>query len=364
MRRIRKNPLCFKPIGALGPMLPRSAESLGPSDSEHLATIERLKNEAIERSKDLTRANVELEARQAELKTALAKHEEIHARLEDEIEDKSRIERELQMAHKLEAVGQLASGIAHEINTPTQYIGNNVHFLADAFTDLQMLLAKYKEAIDARADTRACNHLALTAQELAKEIDIGFLYEEIPDAFTAITEGIGTISTIVGAMRNFAHPDSDFKELGDINRAIESTLAVAHSEYRYQAIIKTDFDEVPMIPCLLGGLNQVFLNLVVNAAHAIADSGKSLDEGIIAIKTWADDDAALLYVTIKDNGCGMSLTTRARIFDPFFTTKEVGRGTGQGLSIAQDIIVNKHQGQITADSRLGKGTTFTISLPL
>ncbi len=348
-------------------MLPSSAEaanSSGPSRSEQLATIARLKKEAISRSEDLARANAELEAKQAELEVALAKLVETHTRLEDEMEDKSRIKRELQMAHKLEAVGQLASGIAHEINTPTQYIGNNVQFLADAFADLRTLLAKYEEALDARADTKACNHLALTVREVSKEIDIDFLYEEIPDAFTAITEGISTISTIVGAMRNFAHPNSDFKELCDINRAIESTLAVAHSEYRYQAVIKTDFNEVPMIPCLLGGLNQVFLNLVVNAAHAIADSDKCLDEGIIEIKTWADEGAGLLHVTIKDNGCGMSLTTRARIFDPFFTTKEVGRGTGQGLAIAQDIIVNKHQGQISVDSRLGKGSTFTISLPL
>ncbi|MCP4445811.1 MAG: response regulator [Myxococcales bacterium] len=328
------------------------------------SSIDRFESDAQVRALELSIANTQLHSKQSELQGALDKLVETNSRLQIELKEKSRIERELQIAHKLEAVGQLAAGIAHEINIPTQYIGSNIHFLGEAFSDLQAVVSKFKEAYEARANEASCHELLLAAEKEADEVDIGFLYEEIPDAFCAISEGITTISTIVGAMRNFAHPDSEIKELGDINRAIDSTLAVAHSEYRYLAEIDSKLDDIPLVPCLLGGLNQVFLNLIVNAAHAIADSGKSVDDGIITIRTWADTQAGLLKITFKDNGCGMDEATKERIFDPFFTTKDVGRGTGQGLAIARDIVVDKHDGQLTADSVVGEGTVFTISLPL
>ena len=329
-----------------------------------LSSINQFESDAEVRARELAGANYQLHAKQTALQGALDKLVETNTRLQQEIKEKSRIARELQVAQKLEAVGQLAAGIAHEINTPTQYIGNNIHFLVEAFGDLQTVVSKFKEAYEARSDVENCHRLLLAAEKEADEVDIGFLYEEIPDAFDAICQGITTISTIVGAMRNFAHPDSDLKELGDINRAIESTLAVAHSEYRYLATIESHLEEVPLIPCLLGGLNQVFLNIIVNAAHAIADAGRDVDTGWIRIRTRADLDSGMLVITFEDNGCGMDLDTQERIFDPFFTTKEVGRGTGQGLAIARDIVVDKHGGQLMTDSIVGHGTTFTILLPL
>ncbi len=327
-------------------------------------SIDQFENDAEARARELAVANVQLQSKQTELQGALDKLVDTNLRLQAEMKEKSRIERELQVAHKLEAVGQLAAGIAHEINTPTQYIGNNIHFLAEAFADLQTVVSKFKEAYDARTDVESCHRLLQAAEKEAADVDISFLYEEIPDAFSAITQGITTISTIVGAMRNFAHPDSEIKELGDINRAIESTLAVAHSEYRYLATIDCQLEEIPLIPCLLGGLNQVFLNIIVNAAHAIADAGRSVDSGLIKIRTSTDEEAGMLTITFEDNGCGIDQATRERIFDPFFTTKEVGRGTGQGLAIARDIVVDKHGGRINVASSVGEGTTFSISLPL
>lgn len=306
----------------------------------------------------------ELHAKQTVLEDTLEKLVETNTHLQHEIKEKSRISRELQMAQKLEAVGQLAAGIAHEINTPTHYIGNNVHFLIEAFEDLQTVVSKFKEAYDARADTERCHQLLVVAKKEADTVDIGVLYEEIPNAFTAITEGITTISTIVCAMGNFAHPDSGLKELGDINRAIESTLIVSHFEYRFLATIDSDLEDIPLIPCFLGELNQVFLTIVINAAHAIADAGKSIDTGWIKIRAKADSKSGMLVMTFQDNGCGMDNATQERIFDPFFTTKDVGRGTGQGLTIARDIIVDRHNGHITTESTVGHGTTFTISLPL
>lgn len=324
--------------------------------------IDRFESDSAERAQELSTANMQLHSKQTALQGALDKLVETNNRLQQEIQEKSQIARELQIAQKLEAVGQLAAGIAHEINTPTQYIGNNIHFLSEAFDDLQAVVAKFKQA--ACADVESRQDLLRAAEKEADEVDIDFLYEEIPDAFEAISEGISTISTIVGAMRNFAHPDSEIKELGDINRAIESTLTVAHYEYRYLATIDCQLGDIPLIPCQLGGLNQVFLNMIVNAAHAIADASRSVDTGWIKIRTTADADAGMLIITFEDNGCGMDQQTQERIFDPFFTTKEVGRGTGQGLAIARDIIVDKHGGQISTDSTVGKGTRFTISLPL
>jgi len=173
---------------------------------------------------------------------------------------------------------------------------------------------------------------------------------------------VDRVSTIVKAMKEFAHPDSEEQNAADINHAIETTLVVASNEYKYVARIHTEFASLPAVVCNIGQLNQVFLNLIVNAAHAVQDAGKDAESGEIRISTEHAGDSVVIRV--RDNGCGIPEANLSKLYDPFFTTKEVGRGTGQGLSIAHNIVVDKHGGDITVQSLVGVGTEFCISVPL
>jgi two-component system NtrC family sensor kinase len=185
----------------------------------------------------------------------------------------------------------------------------------------------------------------------------------VPGSFESCQDGISRISTIVRAMKEFAHPDQSEMASADLNRALQTTLAVAKNEYKYVADVTTDFGDLPPVLCHVGDLNQVFLNLIVNAAHAIGDVvGKGGSKGTIRITTCQEGDSA--RIDIADTGSGIPEAIRQRIFDPFFTTKEVGKGTGQGLAIARSIVVTKHHGSLTFESEVGKGTTFTIRLPI
>jgi two-component system, NtrC family, sensor kinase len=184
----------------------------------------------------------------------------------------------------------------------------------------------------------------------------------MPKAFQRTLDGVGRVTHIVRAMKEFAHPASNEQSAADINHALDTTLTVACNEYKYVARVETRFGELPEVMCNIGELNQVFLNLIVNAAHAIAQSGKDASTGVISISTEAVGPE--ISVSIADNGCGIPEKNRERIFDPFFTTKEVGKGTGQGLAIARSIVVEKHGGKIDVRSEVGGGTRFTIRLPL
>lgn len=274
------------------------------------------------------------------------------------------LETQLRQAQKLESVGQLAAGIAHEINTPTQYIGDNLRFLKDAFQDLRGLVANYERLLAAAKDNALTCETAREAALTIECSDADYLVEEIPKAIDQAIEGVTRVSTIVSAMKEFSHPDTKEKIPLDLNHAIESTITVARSEWKYVADLETDFDpDLPLISCQPGEFNQVILNLIVNAAHAIADVvGKEGSErGKIKVKTrncqeWAE-------IRIQDSGSGISESVRARIFDPFFTTKEIGKGTGQGLAIARSVVVDKHNGTIDFETEEGKGTTFIIRLP-
>jgi len=312
---------------------------------------------------ELERANAELSRRQKQLEQTLDELQATNERLNEEMQKRQHAETELRIAHKLEAVGRLAAGIAHEINTPTHFIGHNITFLSEAYGDLRELVSAFEDLLVATESCTGCAAARSDGKAAVDDADLDFLDGEVPVAFDAVRDGIGTISRIVGAMREFSHPDQASKELGDINRALRSTLAVAHPEYRFIAEVETDFGEVPMVRCHLGELNQAFLNIIVNAAHAI-EAQRAPDDpmGVIRVATRSEQNT--IAIEISDTGCGFDEAVGERIFDPFFTTKEVGVGTGQGLSLTRAIVVDRHGGTIDVASRVGEGTTFTLRIPV
>lgn len=274
-----------------------------------------------------------------------------------DVTERIQLEEQLANARKLEAVGQLAAGVAHEINTPTQYVGGNIRFLRDSFTSVTALLGEIARLV------RGAGGGAIPAGDLAKVLaaaDVDYLQAEVPVAIRQSLEGVERVGEIVKSMRELTHPARDFAPT-DLNRVVESAVRVAGSEWHGLAAVSTELDpDLPLVPCLAGGINQVIVNMLVNAAHAIEARGPG-QPGRIVVSTRQVGDRA--EIRISDNGSGMSDDVRARVFDPFFTTKDVGQGTGQGLAIAHSV-VKKHSGSIAVDSMPGLGTCFTIRLPL
>ncbi|HBA85369.1 MAG TPA: hypothetical protein DCZ95_14880 [Verrucomicrobia bacterium] len=268
-------------------------------------------------------------------------------------------------SQKLESVGHLAAGIAHEINTPTQFVGDNTRFLKDSFASLLQLIESY-EKIQAPVPGRPEDDARRAEMENAcAAADFPYLRTEIPKAFEQSLEGIQRISNIVRAMKEFSHPGGAEKTAISINRAIETTATVARNEWKYVADLQLDLDtQLPLVNCIAGDINQVILNLIVNAAHAIEEKtdGVSKGKGLITVSTKTDADCVEIRVT--DTGAGIAEKHRKRIFDPFFTTKSVGKGTGQGLTISFNTIVKKHGGTIRFETEVGRGTTFFVRLPI
>jgi signal transduction histidine kinase len=267
------------------------------------------------------------------------------------------MQQELVQAQKLESIGQLSAGIAHEINTPAQYISDNISFLKDSFGELLDMVSWISTSF---AKGAGIDNAKL--RDMVEKADIEFLQQEIPKAINDSAEGIDRVTKIVRALKEFSHPSTE-KSPEDINRAIESTATVARNEWKYVADLVIDADEnLQQVPCVLNEINQVMLNLIVNAAHAIRDVvGNDGGKGTITIRTRQRDACA--EIQVEDTGAGIPEGIRDRIFDPFFTTKDVGQGTGQGLSIARNVIVDKHGGTISVESGPGRGTRFTICLP-
>ena len=260
---------------------------------------------------------------------------------------------ELRQAQKLEAIGRLAAGVAHELNTPMQFIGDSLSFIDDVWPDVSAVLNGYRDAAHETAGMTAD-----AADEQARRRDIAFVEEELPLAIARVREGIVRITTITRAMKDLSHPSVQETAPNDLNRLVLSTLAVARHEYKYVADVVTDLGELPPITCAAGELSQALLNLVVNAAHAIADSGA---HGTITVRTRRDRDEVVL--SVSDTGGGISDEIRDKIFDPFFTTKGVGRGTGQGLAIVRSV-AERHHGSVTFETATGKGTTFRLAIPV
>ncbi len=277
--------------------------------------------------------------------------------------ERNRLEVELRHSQKLESVGRLAAGIAHEINTPIQFVGDNVNFLSGSFEQLLALCDLYRQ-LCAKAANAPLSEADLAHQKQEEEeADLDYIRSAIPTSIASTIDGVGRVARIVQSMKAFAHPDRGERSTADINTALRNTLTVATNELKYVAQVETKFGDVPAISCFLSDLNQVFLNLLVNAAHAIGDVvGKSGQRGTIRVRTYVEKDN--LVIAISDTGPGIPPAVQSRIFEPFFTTKEVGKGTGQGLALARSVVTEQHGGSITFETEMGKGTTFFIRLPL
>jgi len=282
-----------------------------------------------------------------------------------DITDRKKMETRLQQSHKMEAIGQLAAGIAHEINTPTQFVGDNTRFFQDAFDDLIHTIKEYETLLETAKTQPLTTDRIAQVEERIEEFDLDYLLEEIPVALEHTLKGVERITKIVQAMKIFAHPGMADKEPTDINKEIEKTITITRNEWKYVADLETDFDaSLPAVPCFRAELNQVILNLIVNAAHAIAEvkGDDASKKGLIRVRTLYEKNRA--QILISDTGAGIPEKIRHKIFDLFFTTKEPGKGTGQGLAISHSVIVEKHGGTLDLESQPGQGTTFIIGLPM
>ncbi len=285
--------------------------------------------------------------------------------VKEDVTERKALESQLVHAQKMESIGQLAAGISHEINTPTQYIGDNLRFLKEAFSDIGQLLEAHEALVQQIPEGLANSAQLTTLQQLKAELDVDYLRQELPQSIGQALEGVAKVSRIVQAMKQFAHPGSSEKVPADLNKAIESTVTVARNEWKYVADLELELDTtLPLVSCLLNDINQVVLNMIINAAHAIQEKLGGTDEGKGRIRVSTHSEQGEAVICIRDTGAGIPEEIRSRIFDPFFTTKEVGKGTGQGLAISYSVVVDKHGGRLTCDSTQGVGTTFCIHLPI
>ncbi len=270
-------------------------------------------------------------------------------------------ESQLQQAQKLEAIGQLAAGVAHEINTPIQYVGDNARFLKDAFTEtLSALRSVVAILSDVSQASEQPNQQITTVRNTLATVDHEFLAEEGPDAFEELLDGVERIATIVSALKKFSHPGRETKTMEDLNSIVADSIAVSRTEWKYHATISTDYGEsLPAVACMRTEIGQVVINLIVNAAQELA---RQSEMGAITIKTYRAD--AAVVTEVADNGRGVPPEIRDRIFEPFFTTKEVGEGTGQGLALAHRVVVEQHGGSMLVADNDSGGATFAFSLPI
>jgi PAS domain S-box-containing protein len=280
-----------------------------------------------------------------------------------DITEAKRTQTELLSARRMALLGTVAAGVAHEINTPIQYVGDSIHFLRDATQDILNLFESLHALRRAALDGTPVSEAIAAAFAAERDADFPYLRENIPLAFARCVEGLDRVATIVRSLKEFAHPAEKEMVAIDINHAIQSSLTIAANEYKYVATLETDFDEVPPVTCHGGEVSQTVLNIIVNAAHAIEDVVKGTNNrGVIGVRTKREGDSVL--ISISDTGTGIREADRARVFDPFYTTKDVGKGTGQGLSMAWATIVDKHGGELYFDTEVGKGTTFFIRLAI
>lgn len=273
-------------------------------------------------------------------------------------------QKRLVQQEKLAGIGQLAAGVAHEINNPLGFVSGNVEMLEKYFAAFRTVLAQYRQlgANPAELDKATLKKRFDKIVKAEIENDIDYILDDLPELFRDTMEGLDRMSKIVKGMRLFSRVDHlQVFASYDLNDGIESTLLVAHNEIKYHAVVKKNLGAIPAIEAVGSEINQVLLNLVVNAAHAIQEKN-AVEMGVIEVTTWQAGEA--VFCSIEDTGVGIEPEHLSNIFNPFFTTKPVGKGTGMGLSISYDIIVNRHNGELTVESVPGEGTKFTFKLPV
>ncbi|MBB64866.1 MAG: hypothetical protein CMO81_07350 [Waddliaceae bacterium] len=279
--------------------------------------------------------------------------------------ERRQLETQLLQAQKLEAIGQLASGVAHEVNTPIQYIGNNVEFMKEVWSDLHKLHKQWEALVKAAENASLFSQELENIQKIKEEVDLEYLEKEVPDSIDQTLEGIQSISAIVSALKIFSHPGTSNKELHKVSAILSNLVDVTRSEWKYIAKVSGNFQESSLcIPCYRNELNQVIINIIINASQAIEEQFKLSDRtklGNILINV--SEQKGYAEIRINDDGPGIPESIQKRIFEPFFTTKDVGTGTGQGLAIAYSIIVERHNGELLIESEPGS-TTFTVRLPM
>jgi PAS domain S-box-containing protein len=282
-----------------------------------------------------------------------------------DLRERKTIDMQIRHLQKMESVGQLAAGIAHEINTPIQFIGDNLQFLQNSYEDICNVLSDTDKLLEAHRKGLAYEKFLENLETLIQNPDFEFIREEMPLAIEQALEGVQRVAKIVNAMKQFVHPDQEEKKFVNINEAIKTVITVSKNEWKYVSNMETNLDPgLPLVPCFVSEFNQAILNIVVNAAHAIKAKSKEghNEMGTITISTKCVADRA--EIQIKDTGTGMPIKVKSRIFDPFFTTKDVGVGTGQGLHLVHGFIVSHHKGSLSLETKVGEGTTFFIYLPL
>lgn len=271
--------------------------------------------------------------------------------LAEDITARKTLQNQLNLAQKMESIGHLAAGVAHEINTPIQYIGDNLRFLTESMPEIFKILEGYTKG--------------KTAESGKIDVDLDFLTQEIPMAMEQSLSGADQVAKIVAAMKDFSHPGTESKMPVNINSTIDSALTVAKNQWKTVAKVVTNFeDSIPPVPCLPGQFHQIILNLIINASHAIADRIKEDDSHAGVITVTSQTAGNYVDIRVQDNGIGIPEEIREKIFNPFFMTKQVGKGTGQGLDIVHDVVVTNHHGKLGLETEVGKGSTFIISFPI
>lgn len=347
------------PVSDLGQTVDNSERLMRKANGEFMPVLKTVVPVVLSGRRYLLESFVDITQRK-QAENELAIHRE---RLEELARERSEqlleAQRQVLQGEKLASVGRLAAGVAHEINTPIQYVGDNLRAISDFFVDVEAVVTKYREIVGLVKQAGRAEELAQKAEAVEREHDLDFILTDAPKAVNQALDGVQRVAKIVRAMKDFSHVKSAASSGVDLNRCLESTLTVARNEYKYHADVKTDFGDLPLVECYPSELNQVFLNLLINAAHAIEDTGQ---RGLISVSTRVDGE--WVEVVIADTGKGIPEDIRDKVYDPFFTTKEVGKGTGQGLYIARQIVIVKHGGTLEFESEIGKGTTFRIRIPV